>query len=105
MTSRDTYIKQLQHQLDEWDAEINLLSQDALRAKSELKADFEERIAGLRHQCEVAKEKIAEMQAARDTGWESLRGGADQMWGGIKQLVKETKDSFRAGCEEAKQDA
>ncbi len=102
MTSRDTYIKQLQHQLDEWNAEIELLSQDALHVKPAIKADFEKCIAGLRHKCDVAKEKIADMQASQDTGWEELSEGADQMWGGIKQLFEDTKTAFQEGRREAR---
>ena len=102
MTSRDTYIKQLQHQLGEWNADIERLSQDALRVKPAIKADFEKRIAGLRHKCDVAKEKIADIQASQDTGWEELGKGADQMWGGIKQLFEDTKTAFQEGQTEAR---
>jgi len=63
--------------------------------------DFTNRIVNLRFKCNAAREKIAELRQSQDTGWNKLREGADQMWVGIKQLVKDTREAFQQGQKEA----
>jgi len=102
MTSREDYIKKLQQQLDEWESEIKVLKTDALRAKADIKEDFEKRIELLRKKCKSAKEKIKQIQESDNIGWEELKEGTEEIWNGIKHLFKDTKTEFSNGLEEDK---
>ncbi len=102
MTSRESYLKELQGRLNEWRAEIEVLKADAMRAEPKTRAEFEKRIVELRRQCDNAERRIDEIRSSTDAGWEELREGADHMWSGIKQLLKDTRAAFREGRESAK---
>jgi hypothetical protein len=102
MTSREDYIKKLQVQLDEWNSEIDILKEDALRAKANTKEAYEKRIEQLRKKCEAAKEKINHIQESNNIGWKVLKEGIEESWNDIKQLFKDTKTEFCKGLEEGK---
>lgn len=101
MENRETYLKQLQDQLDEWYAEIEILKQDSVRVDHEQREDYAERIGRLQSQCEVAEKGIARIREAQDGAWEELRDGAEHMWSGLKQLFDDTKTAFQEGRREA----
>ena len=102
MSSREDYIKELQSQLDKWNAEIDILKEDAQRAEVNTKEAYEKRIEQLRKKCEVAKGKIKQIQESNNIGWEELKEGVEESWNGIKQLFKDTKTEFCKGLEEGK---
>ena len=102
MISREDYAKRLRDQLERWNSEIDALKVDAQRAKRDAELELEKRITQLRQNCEAAEERIRQIQESDNTGWEELRGGAEQMWNGIKQLFKDTKTEFCRGLEEGK---
>ena len=52
MTSREDYVEKLQAQLDEWNAEIDVLKVDIVREKTDTKEEFEKRIEQLYQKCE-----------------------------------------------------
>jgi len=103
MSSREGYIKKLQSQLDEWNAKIDILKEVAQRDKANTKEDYEQRIGQLRKKCEVAKEKIKQIQESNNIGWEELKEDVEESWNGIKQLLKDTKTEFCKGLEEGKE--
>jgi hypothetical protein len=101
MDTREVYLDKLQAQLNEWYGTIESLKQEAIHDEPVRRDDYAKRIVNLEFKCEAAKEKIAEIRAAQDRGWEELRDGAEQMWGGLKQLFQETKTAFHEGRQEA----
>jgi hypothetical protein len=102
MISREDYLKKLHDQLEKWNSEIDAFKVDAQNGKVDAELEFEKRIAQLRRNCEAARDKIKQIQESDNTGWEELRGGAEQMWNDIKGLFKDVKTEFRRGIEEGK---
>lgn len=102
MSSREDYIKELQSQLDKWNAEIDILKDDAQRAKTNTKESYEKRIEQLRKKCEAAKRKIKRVQESNNIGWKELKESLKESWKGIKQIFSDTKTEFYKGLEEGK---
>ncbi len=102
MTTKEDYMEKLRLLLDEWNAEIQVLRADAQRIKGEDKAEFEKRIENLQKKCKIAEEKMEQIRQSDNVGWEELKGGAEEIWDGLKQLFKDTKSEFSKGLKEGK---
>jgi hypothetical protein len=102
MSSREDYIKKLQAQLDAWEDEIKVLKTDAQRMENKTAIEFEKRMVQLRKKCEEGKRKIEQIKQSESVGWGELKEGAEQMWNGIKDLLKDTKAEFQRGLKEGR---
>ena len=102
MNDREKYIKDLQLQLEKWQAEIQVLKANTQKYKLDKKAELEKRIDELCLKCDKAKERIHHIRESENSGWKEFKTGADQMWSGIKKLFKDTRDEFSKGLEEGK---
>jgi predicted nucleic acid-binding Zn-ribbon protein len=97
MTSKYRYIRELQRMLEDCKGQIDALKADVRREGPKTRAELEKHIDELRLRCRAAQQKIDEIRASKDAGWEELRDGADHMWSGLKQLVKDTRSAFQEG--------
>jgi predicted nucleic acid-binding Zn-ribbon protein len=102
MASKEDYIKKLQAQLNQWEAQIETLKADAQRIQDRKAVELEKRITQLQDKCGEAKSKMEHIRQSDNVGWKEMKEGAEQMWSGIKDLLKDTKTEFQKGIEEGK---
>jgi predicted nucleic acid-binding Zn-ribbon protein len=79
MSNRETYIKQMKHQLDELNEKMKTLETKAQEVKQDARQLYQEEMRKLRHQSKVAGEKLDEMKTATGETWETMVAEMDKV--------------------------
>lgn len=95
MNSRDEYVRKMQAKLEEWNAEIDVLSAKADEVKADVKHEYAEQIESLKVKQTAAKQKIEELQLTGEVAWEDLKAGAELAWGAISEAIDSAKSRFK----------
>lgn len=95
MSLKEAYIKKLEAQLREWDAEIGKLKAKADKANSEAQIKYHKQIQELRSLQAQAREKMEEIRKARGDAWEDLKGGAEKAWSTLGTALKSVASRFK----------
>ena len=72
MSTHDTYIATMKRQLDDLNAQMTALDAKAKEAKLEARAKFNEEMAKLRKQADIATAKFDELKAAGESSWDAM---------------------------------
>jgi hypothetical protein len=72
MTNRNDYIEQMKLQLDALNVRMNELQDKAQIAKQDARAKYQEEMAKLRHQSQLALTKLDELKASSEDGWDGV---------------------------------
>jgi chromosome segregation ATPase len=95
MSDRNAYIEMMKTKLDEWNAEIDKLEEQAKAAEADAKADYEKHLAEMRRQRDEAQAKLKEAQDANDAAWDDMRKGMESAWETISNSFKSAMNRFR----------
>lgn len=95
MSAKDAYVKKLQAQLDEWNAEIDLLKAKADNASADAQIEYAKEIDELRSMRDAANSKLSEIKNAADDAWEDLKEGTESAWNSLSQAVKSATSKFK----------
>jgi len=85
----------MQVKLEEWNAEIDVLSAKADVVKDDIKHEYTEQIEALRIKQAAAKQKIEELQLTGEVAWEDLKAGTELAWGAISEAIDSAKSRFK----------
>ena len=95
MTSKEAYIKDLEQELDRWDAQIARLYKHADRANEEDKHDYLVRIGAIRDHMNLVRDRLESVRDVDDDGWALVVQGFEQIRDSlsdtIESLVKKLK--------------
>jgi predicted nucleic acid-binding Zn-ribbon protein len=72
MTNRTTYIEKMKLQLDALNAKMNALQGKAHVAKQDARAKYQEEMNKLRQQSQLAIDKLDELKASSEDGWDGV---------------------------------
>lgn len=72
MSNRHEYIEKMKRQLDSLNAKMNDLDAKAIEAKDDVRAKYQEEVAKLKHQSQVAAKKLRELSESGDHAWDSM---------------------------------
>jgi predicted nucleic acid-binding Zn-ribbon protein len=72
MQSRDTYIAHMKKQLDELNTKMSTLESKTEQARIEAKDKYKEEMAKLRHQSQLALDKLNELKTASEDSWDTM---------------------------------
>ena len=89
MDKRTEYIENLSAQMVEWDAQIDRLKDKAESATPEVKFEYSNAIALLQLKRDEAAVKLQGISAASDDEWEELKTGTEQIWGEVKNILRD----------------
>ncbi|HVL35322.1 MAG TPA: coiled coil domain-containing protein [Burkholderiales bacterium] len=81
--------------LDEWNAEIDLLSAKADAAHADSRIAYQKQMETLRRRREEAGAKLKELQTASEDAWESLRKGMESAWDAMSEAMKDAASRFK----------
>ncbi|PTQ91512.1 hypothetical protein C8R30_13118 [Nitrosomonas nitrosa] len=95
MSNKDAYVKKLEAQLDEWNAEIDLLKAKADKASADAQIEYAKEIDELRSMRDAASSKLSEIKNAADDAWEDLKEGTESAWNSLSQAVKSATSKFK----------
>jgi hypothetical protein len=91
---RKAYEAKFDAQLQEWSAEIALLSAKADKAKAEVKIEYYKTIETLQGKHDTAKTKLHELRTSGDDAWEDLKTGAENVWTDVKTAFQSAGSRF-----------
>lgn len=90
MDKRTEYIEKLSAQMVEWDNQIDKLKDQAESAAPGSGADNSQAIAALTAKRDEAALKLQGISAATDDEWEDMKSGTDQVWGEVRNMLRDT---------------
>ena len=94
MIDRNTYVETLKAQLEQWNAQIDLLEARAKAARAEGQKAFEEQVGVLRSQRDTLNDRLRDLRQASEDAWGDLQGGVDQAFDSFRQSVKQAMSRF-----------
>jgi len=75
-----THVGKIETQIKQWGAKVDGLVAKADQASAEAKTNYHERIDDLKAKYRIARSKLAELKAASNKKWESLKTGVETAW-------------------------
>lgn len=95
MNEKELYQQKRQAQLDEWRAEVDKLKAKASGASADAQLELNREIEALEGRIEQGRVKIAELAAASDDAWESIKDGVESAWDSMKSAVSDAAAKFK----------
>ena len=95
MKNRDEYIRTMQAKLEEWNAEIDILSAKADEVTADVKSEFNEQIKSLKAKQATARQKIEELQHAGEGAWGDVKSGLELAWTAMGEALDSARSRFR----------
>lgn len=72
MSKKDEYVAKMKLQLDELNAEMQQLSDKAKEARQEVRAAYQQEMAKVRHQSDLAKARMEDLKLAGEDKWDAM---------------------------------
>lgn len=79
MSKRDEVIQKMKAQLDEVNAQLDKMENQAKSGQQQLGQKYDEQVAHLRSSSRDAKKKLDEMKAAGDNKWKEVAAEAEKV--------------------------
>ncbi len=95
MRTRDEYVRTLQLKLEEWNMEIDLLSEKAGKLAADAKNEYQEQIETLQEKQEAARQKIEEINLAGESAWEDMKAGVELAWSALAEAMDSARSRFQ----------
>jgi ribosomal protein L29 len=96
MKTKEEYIAEAKHQLDEWEAELVELRAKAADAADDVKDKVDHQIAELKAKWEEGAARRQEILDAADDNWEDIKDEAEEKWAEIKVGASHAIDRIKA---------
>jgi predicted nuclease with TOPRIM domain len=99
MSTKDEFVQKMHAKLDEWNAEIDTLSekadQAAHKAEAEARAEYSKQIEALRSARDHARSKLNEVESASESAWQDLKAGVELAWESVSEAVRSATARFK----------
>lgn len=95
MDERKLYQQKYKAQLDEWKADVAKLKAKASAADANARLAMHQHIETLERKLEEAQARLADLGAASEDKWESLKVRSEAAWTALKSGVLEAASKFR----------
>jgi prefoldin subunit 5 len=80
MSKRDEYVAKMKQQLDDLNAQIGDLEAKAKAGQEGLQKEYDEQLAKLKQQSQVALQKLNELKGAGEEKWDELIAEGDKVY-------------------------
>ena len=94
MTDKNEYIQRMQATLEQWNAEIDVLSAKADVAEAEARARYLAQIESLRNKRSDAGRRLDELKSAGEGAWHDMKAGVESAWSALAEAVDAAKSRF-----------
>ncbi|MDP2144761.1 MAG: hypothetical protein Q8J80_11620 [Gallionella sp.] len=95
MEIQEAYKQKLAAQLNEWDAQINLLEAKIESVSADMRVKRAQELHELRAKQHAASEKMQEFGKASGEAWEQVKETADKIWDDLKVGIAEAQAKFK----------
>jgi hypothetical protein len=86
LQNRKMYESQLDAQLAQWKAEIDVLKAKARRTEVDAKVQYDQSIDAMQLRHDEAARQLRHLKAASDEAWEGLKASTEKLWTEFKSL-------------------
>ncbi|HWR77188.1 MAG TPA: coiled coil domain-containing protein [Thiobacillus sp.] len=99
MSTKDEFVHTMHAKLDQWNAEIDVLSakanQAADQAEVEARAEYQKQLDALRSKRDHARSKLNELESASEGAWHDLKAGVELAWESVSEAVRSATARFK----------
>jgi len=95
MLTRDKYVATMKKQLDEWNAEMDVLEAKVQATKEDAREKYQEQLVALRAKRQEGEKKLEAIKSATEDSWEQLKVEAENVWEAFKDSVNAFKAHFK----------
>lgn len=95
MNSREEYIRRMKVKLEEWNIELDLLSDKAEKAAAGARNEFLSQIDALKGKQADTRRKIEELQHAGEGAWEDMKSGVELAWSAMGEAIDSARSRFK----------
>ena len=95
MSDKTAYTRKLEAEIEEWNAEIDLLRAKAKSASADAQLDYEQQIDDLKSKRDEMEVKLQELNDASAGAWEDVKRGVDRAWKDMSAAVEAATSRFR----------
>lgn len=95
MKSREEYIRTMQAKLEEWNAEIDILSAKADDVTADVRKEYSEQIASLKAKQASARQKIEELQHAGESALGDMKSGIELALTAMGEAIDSARSRFK----------
>ncbi len=89
--NRKIYESNLEAQLAQWKAEIDVLKAKAKRAKVDAMIQYDQSIDSLQGKHDEAAKRLRSLKAASDDAWEGMKASTEKVWTEFKALFQDSQ--------------
>jgi len=101
---KDVYVQKLKAKIDEWNAEIDILTAKANQSQADLKLRYLEHVEELREKRNEVEAKLKAMQEASGSAWDEIKEGLEESFHVWKDSFSKAKAAFEQGFKDGKKD-
>jgi uncharacterized protein YfiM (DUF2279 family) len=95
MNDKKLYEQKKQAQLDQWQAEVDMLKAEASEADADAKLKMNQKINSLETKIEEGKMKLSQLAGATDEAWDSIKDGVETAWDSLKHAFSDAASKFK----------
>jgi chromosome segregation ATPase len=95
VTTKQEFEKELEAQLKEWDAKIELLEAQMLEAESNTRVEYEQQLGDVQAKRAEVEQQLRELKHRGESTWHDLRKGLEIAWGELGQAMDDATALFR----------
>lgn len=93
--AKQKFQRQLAAQLKDWDARLAQWSEQAARAKSKTRGEYEKQLEALTAQRADAEKKLRQLRAHSVDAWEDVKEGAESVWQEMRKTMERVAARFK----------
>ena len=95
MNLKDDYQRKIEAQLNQWDAEINLLKAKAQNAEADAKITYQKKLEDLKSKKDVVIKRLQELKTSGTEVFEELKDGIDKACTELKHGFNSALSHFK----------
>ena len=90
---RQAYIDQTTAQMREWSAKIDVFKAKIAKESAGVRLDYHSKIENWQEKESVLKQKMADLRAAGEEGFESIKTGIQSIWSEMNNIISSIEDN------------
>lgn len=95
MSMKATYQEKLQAKLEEWNTEIERLTEKAAEVEATAQDQYKEEIEDLQARQQEVQAKLDELQQSGEGAWEDIKAGVEMSKTSLEESLKSAKARFQ----------
>ena len=95
MSTKEDFVRKMHAKLDQWNAEIDVLSAKADQAEASARVEYHKQLEALRSKRDAARRKLGELESAGESAWQDLKAGVELAWESVSEAVRSATSRFK----------